>query len=197
MAKRCRELDVPFIDAVGNAYLRFPGLYLFITGQKPKHGTKMVKGMRGVGTATALRIVFALLCRPQLLNAPYRKITEAAGVALGAVGPVFQDLQKMGYLTHGRPKQGRHKTPGQPKRNRRILEPVRLFEAWVTNYPIKLRPTLNPRQFRAEDADWRKRVRLDELDAVWGGEVAADHLTNYSNRQPLRYTSRPIGIQTR
>jgi len=179
IARKCRELDVPFIDAVGNAYLRFPGLYVFITGQKPKRGITTVAGVRGVGTATALRMVFALLCRPQLLNVPYREITDATGVALGAVGRVFQDLYKMGYLTGGRPKLGRRRTAGQRKRNRRILEPFRLFEEWVTNYPIKLRPKLNPRRFRVQDAGWWKTAQLNELGAVWGGEVAADHLTNY------------------
>ena len=179
IARKCRELDLPFIDAVGNAYLRFPGLYVFITGQKPKHDFATATVVRGVGTATTLRVVFALLCRPQLLNVPYRAITDVTGVALGAVGPVFQDLYKLGYLNVGRPKRGRRQATGEPKQNRRILEPVRLFEEWVTNYPVKLRPTLNPRRFRAQDADWWKTAQLNELGAVWGGEVAADHLTNY------------------
>ena len=179
IARKCRELDVPFIDAVGNAYLRFPGLYVFITGQKPKHGFATATVVRGVGRATTLRVVFALLCRPQLLNVPYREITDVTGVALGAVGPVFQDLHKLGYLNIGRPERGRRQATGRPKRNRRILEPVRLFEEWVTNYPIKLRPTLNARRFRAQDADWWKTAQLNELGGVWGGEVAADHLTNY------------------
>lgn len=48
-----------------------------------------------------------------------------------------------------------------------------------TNYPIKLRPKLNPRRFRAEDLEWWKNVNLTNLDAYWGGEVAANKLTDY------------------
>ena len=193
IARKCRELDVPFIDAVGNAYLRFPGLYVFITGQKPKHGIATATVVRGVGMATTLRVVFALLCRPQLLNVPYREITDVTGVALGAVGPVFQDLYKLGYLNAGRPKRGRRPATRQPKQNRRILDPVRLFEEWVTNYPVKLRPTLNPRRFRAQDADWWKTAQLNELGAVWGGEVAADHLTKLPPTGH-RYDIRPTRV---
>jgi hypothetical protein len=168
IARKCRELDVAFIDGVGNAYLKRPGLYLFITGQRPKGGTNLAKPMRGLDTAAALRVVFGLLCHPKLLNAPYRDIKEATGVALGAVGPIFDDLKKRGYLTGG-----------TRKRNRRLVEPVRLFEEWITGYPVKLRPKLNVRRFRGTAPNWWKEARVNELDAVWGGEVAANHLTRH------------------
>jgi hypothetical protein len=163
LANQCRRIDLPFIDTAGNAYLRAPGLYVFIKGEKrPEHAGTM--GTRGGGTATALRIVFALLCKPDLLNAPYREIVDAAGVALGAVGWVFFDLEGRGYIAGGK-----------RQRNRRLLEPKRLFEEWVTNYPIKLRPKLNPRRFRAQMPIGGKNSRCR---GYWGAEVAADRLTN-------------------
>ncbi len=168
IAQKCRELDVLFLDAAGNAYLRRPGLYVFITGQKPEGGAHAALNVRGLGTVTALRMVFALLCRPELLNAPYRDIRDATGVALGAVGGVFRDLRKRGHLAGG-----------YRKRNRRLLDPDRLFEEWVTNYPIKLRPKLNPRRFRAQDPGWWKTADVAELNAQWGGEVAAQRLTKH------------------
>jgi hypothetical protein len=169
LANHCRDkLDLQFMDTAGNAYLRGPGLYVFIKGEKPQGVAANGIGARGGGTATALRVVFALLCKPQLLNAPYREIVDAAGVALGAVGWVFFDLQARGLVGGG-----------QRKRNRRFLEPKRLLDEWVTNYAIKLRPKLNPRRFRAPDANWWRKVHLAEGHAWWGGEVAADHLTHY------------------
>ena len=60
-----------------------------------------------------------------------------------------------------------------------MVEPVRLFEEWVTNYPTKLRPKLNARRFRAENRNWWKTAHVEELAAVWGGEVAADRLTRH------------------
>jgi hypothetical protein len=167
LANHCRhELDLNFIDTAGNAYLRAPGLFVFVRGERPTPGATTL-GTRGAGTATALRVVFALLCRPALINAPYREIVAAADVALGAVGWVFYDLQTRGLITGGR-----------RKRNRRFLEPGRLVDEWVTNFPVKLRPKLNPRRFQAADPTWWQKVRL-EGGARWGGEVAAAKLTDY------------------
>ena len=171
LANRCRKIDLHFIDTAGNAYLRAPGLYVFVRGERP---TALPIGTRGGGTTTALRIVFVLLCKPQLLNAPYREIVAAAGVALGAVGWVFVDLQGRGYINGG-----------LRRRNRRLLEPARLLDEWVTNFPTKLRPKLNPRRFEALDPDWWQTTRLG-AGARWGGEVAAAKLTGYL--KPATYT---------
>jgi hypothetical protein len=168
MAKQCRQLNIAFLDTAGNAYLHEPGLHVYITGEKPEGPAITTMGTRGGGTATALRIVFTLLCKPELLNAPYRDIVEAADVALGAIGWVYFDLEGRGYIAG---KQREH--------NRRFLEPARLFEEWVTNYPIKLRPKLNPRRFQAEDQYWWKKADLHNIGAYWGGEIGADRLTHH------------------
>jgi hypothetical protein len=166
LANHCRKIKLPFIDTAGNAYLLAPGLFIFVKGERrPEQLTMM--GTGGGGTATALRMMFALLCHPDLLNAPYREIVDAAGIALGAVGWVLRDLEGRGHVAGGK-----------RKRNRRLLDPKRLFEEWVTNYPIKLRPKLNPRRFQAPNTEWWKGVQLPK-GAYWGGEVAADRLTNY------------------
>ncbi len=168
LANHCRaKLDLQFIDTAGNAYLRAPGLYVFIRGERPQGRAGAAVGTRGRGTTTALRVVFALLCKPELLNAPYREIVRAAGVALGAVGWVFFDLQDRGYVLGG-----------QRARNRRVVEPGRLIQEWVTNYPVKLRPKLNQRRFRAPDPHWWQKTRLPD-GALWGGEVAANKLTGH------------------
>lgn len=166
LAKQCRQLDLAFLDIAGNVYLNQPGLHVFITGEKPEGFATTIMGPRGAGTPTALRVIFTLLCNPDLLNAPYRTIRAAANVALGAVGWVFVDLEKRGFVAG---KQG----------NRRFLEPIRLFEEWVTNYPVKLRPKLHPRRFRAENPEWWKTANLAGLRAYWGGEIAAHRLTNH------------------
>lgn len=168
IAKQCRELDLAFLDTAGNAYLHLPGLHLYITGEKPEGGVTQTTVAPAGGTPTALRVVFALLCQPKLLDAPYREIVDVAGVALGAVGWVFNDLKARGHITGG-----------QKKHDRRFLNATRLFEEWVTNYPIKLRPKLNPRRFTAENPDWWKTALLHDLGAYWGGEIAAQRLTQY------------------
>lgn len=175
LATHCRQqLDLNFLDTAGNAYVRAPGLFVFVRGERPPAHRAPAIGRGGGGTTTALRVVFALLCKPDLVNAPYRDIVVAADVALGAVGWVFFDLQRRVYITGGR-----------RNRNRRLLEWTRLLDEWVTNFPIKLRPKLNPRRFHAPDPGWWQGARL-ELGARWGGEVAAARLTNYL--KPAAYT---------
>jgi hypothetical protein len=156
---------------MGNAYLRQPGLFVLVKGQRPTEGEDFKlaeqEGKRA-GTATNLRVFFALLCKPELLNAPYRDINQTAGVALGAVGWVFFDLNARGYTTGGK-----------GKGDRVLLERQRLVQEWVTNYPIKLCPKLNLRRFRAPTTDWWKEVDITKYGAQWGAEVAAEKLTGY------------------
>lgn len=174
LAMRCREeLELQFIDTAGNAYLRRPGLYVFIKGERPATVGMTMPGIRGAGTMTALRVTFTLLCNPDLLNAPYRDIVDAAGVALGTVGWVFLDLERRGLII------------GE-KGGRRLVDRERLIDEWTTTYAMKLRPKLNPQRFRTETPDWWKTLNLRDLPANWGGEVAADRLTR--NLTPKAYT---------
>ncbi|CAG0956816.1 hypothetical protein BURK2_00512 [Burkholderiales bacterium] len=170
-AEKCRELDLQFIDAAGNAYLRGPGLYVLVTGQRPTEGENLLligQEAKRAGTATHLRVMFALLCRPELLNAPYRDIVQVAGVALGTIGWVFYDLTDRGFTTAGKRKAARV-----------MLERKKLIEEWATTYPIRLRSKLNPRRFNAPKPDWWKAVDITRYGAQWGTEVAAEKLTGY------------------
>jgi len=45
-----------------------------------------------------MKIIFALLCKPELAGAACRQIGAAAQVALGAVGPVLEGLETRGFL---------------------------------------------------------------------------------------------------
>lgn len=170
-ADKCKELGLNFIDLAGNAYINEPGLFIFIKGQKQdlnqNNQMHYFKGNKAL-TPTNLRMVFALLCNPEMLNAPYREIAKVAGIALGAVGWGFNDLA------------ARAMTLGDGKKNNRVLiQQEKLIQEWVTNYPIKLRPKLNPRRFRANNIDWWMHLDVKQYEAQWGGEVAADRLTHY------------------
>jgi hypothetical protein len=179
IAKRCRELEIAFLDGVGNAYLKTGKRYVLVTGNRPEvhrtvagppfadAGPVQVRKQTGAATPTALRVMFALLCKPQLINAPYREIREAAGVALGAIGWVLFNLNERGLVVG---KQGM----------RRLVDKTRLFEEWVVNYPLRLRPKLNAARFRAPAPDWWRHTKLGgEQGAYWGGEAGADRLTGY------------------
>ncbi|MEB0164718.1 type IV toxin-antitoxin system AbiEi family antitoxin, partial [Glaciimonas sp. CA11.2] len=166
MADYCRTVNLEFIDAAGNAYLNAPGLYVFIKGLKGLTSQTSIE--RTTNNPTTMRMIFALLCQPKLLQASYREIVEEADIALGAVGTVFSDLAKRGLLIDS-----------GKKNDRKLLDPSRLLNEWVINYPITLRPKLNPRRFRSPDTNWWKDMQFDGLDVCWGGEVGAQRLTKY------------------
>lgn len=170
-ALQCKELGLNFIDLAGNAYINTEDFFVLIKGQKreqkllnplnPLNGNKAL-------TPTHLRMVFALLCNPKLLNAPYREIAKEAGIALGTVGWGFNDLAT------------RALTLGDGKKHDRIFtQPEKLIQEWVTNYPIKLRPKLSLKRFKASHPEWWQTLDVKQYEAQWGGEVAADKLTHY------------------
>jgi hypothetical protein len=124
------------------------------------------KRATGQAAAAALRMIFALLCEPPLLDRSYREIATAAGIALGTVGPVLEDLRERLLLTD---KDGRH--------SRRFLDHERLRDEWVTNYPLRLLPKLNAQRFTAQDSSWWESAEIPVGKAWWGAEVAASRLT--------------------
>lgn len=164
MIDACRTIGLYALDTAGNAYLDVPGLYVLVKGQKATtyDATQQQRG----GSASALRMIFVLLANPALVWASYREIAAAAGIALGGVGWIFRDLAQRGLVS------GRDRTHG-----RQILQPERLLDEWVTTYPIRLRPKLRARRFRVQEPAWWQTVDPIELDAWWGGDVAADRLT--------------------
>lgn len=168
MAEQCRGMGIQFIDTAGNAYLKAEGLYVFVTGQKRALKDVPAAKYRAT-TATGMRVVFALLCKPDLLNAPYRTIAAEAGVALGTVGWVLFALQNRGHLLVDK------------RKGRQFVDVRRVIEEWVINYPAKLKPRLGARRFHAPTADWWKNIQLEKYEARFGGEVAGDILTKYRN----------------
>jgi hypothetical protein len=170
LAEHCRTLHLPFLDTAGNAYLEAPGLTVYVTGE-PRPADVQDNIRYRAFTPAGMKIVFVLLCRPALAEATYRDLARAAGVALGAVGPVVGDLQARGFLVQ-RP-------------NKTLTNTPKLTEEWVTRFPDTLRPKLLRRRYEAD------MERLLDLDlrvhhGYWGGEVGGQRLTGYL--KPERFT---------
>ena len=166
MAERLKELGVFFIDAVGNAYLNLPHVLVYIRGNKPEKQAGTANKTRAF-QPTGLKVLFAFLCNPELVNAPYRDIANAANVALGTVGWVINDLKELGYIA-------------ELGKGRRVIRGrVKLLDRWATTYPEQLRPKLVIGRYTVRDKTWWKLAALHNFHAYWGGEVAAAKLTNY------------------
>jgi hypothetical protein len=166
MAKLLRDAGIAFADTAGNAYLEFAGNMLYVTGNTPEQRPRAEKVVRAF-QATGLRVVFALLCAPELIARPTRELAAMLGVANGTVARVIDDLAHLGFLT----------TLG--RRDRRLHNLKGLLERWVMMYPVHLRPTLLRRRLTTDERDWWKNETFDPGHVVLGGEPAADRLTHY------------------
>jgi hypothetical protein len=168
--EKLRQANVQFVDAAGNAFLNQPPLYVLVAGKRPPVSQVPNKTTRAFTTA-GVKVVFVLLACPSLLTAPYREIAATAGVSLGAVSQVLEDLKQTGYLL-------KHAAKG-----RLWQKPAELMRRWSEAYSERLRPKLLLGRFRADQPDWWKEVQLPGLQACWGGEVAAAKLTKYLKPQ--------------
>jgi hypothetical protein len=165
-AAQLKQLKVPFIDAAGNACIDEPPLFVYITGKRPRAEDRQMKKVR-VFRPTGLQVVFALLCKPELVNAPYRDIAHAAQVALGTVGWVMDDLKRLDYLlekgTYGR----------------KLINRKKLFEIWVETYARDLRRKMYVGRFAMAELEILENINWENLGVYLGGEAAAAKITNY------------------
>jgi hypothetical protein len=153
-----------FMDAAGNAHINKPPLFVFIKGNKPPQEMKAVPARRLLKPG-GLKVVFALLNHPEMVDRPYREIAAVTDVALGTVGWVFFDLKEMGFLVEIGP------------RKRTMADVPALLKRWTEAYPDQLRPKLVVERFQAERPRWREKVNILDYNACWGAEVAAAKLT--------------------
>ena len=168
LADELKQNGTEFIDTAGNAFIDQPPLYIFVKGNKPVF-VKVLPAIRTFKPA-GLKIIYAFLCHPSLENKTYREIAVQADVALGTVGWIMKELKALEFLLD------------MGKRGQRLIQRKKLLQRWVTAYPEQLRPKLILGRFRGEHEWWRQKT-LDHLIAQWGGEIAAERLTQYLQPQ--------------
>jgi hypothetical protein len=161
MAEQCRELNIQFIDHAGNCFLRQSGLYVFIVGVKDTTKAEQV-ATRGL-TPAALRVVFAILAQPSILNSNVRRIAEVSLVSHGAAGAALIVLEEIGFFT----------TAGT---GRRVLTtPERWLDAWTEGYLGRIRPKLERHRMSSPASlpATIQRVSPQIREVALGGEAAA------------------------
>jgi len=169
MADQLRQQNIQFIDAAGNAFLSQPAIHVYVKGRRQQQvGFSPTRdGAKRAFESAGLKVVYAFLCHPVLVNAAYREIAEKAGVSLGTVGSVLNGL-KAGGLIHD---QG-------DRKGRRLTHYQKLLDRWVEVYPEKLKPKQWLGDFVAADPYWWKGVDIQRYGGYWGSEIAA---ANYSD----------------
>lgn len=161
--KDLREIGIPYIEANGNVFVKKEGYFLFVDSQKALEVEK-VKGNRAF-TKTGLKVVFYLLQHQEAINLPQREIAALTNVALGNIPQVLDGLKETGYLI--------------PLKSKSLVWENReaLLYRWIEEYKTELRPRLKKERYSLK-LNW-KQLKFDYRKTVWGGEPAADIITQH------------------
>jgi hypothetical protein len=169
-----KNINYNYLDVAGNCFIKTPELFIYINDQQVTETRVPVAGK--LWKAAGLKFLFAVLLKPELLNLPYRAIADEAGIALGNVGGLLEELKKEGYLLDGGQNKGWF-----------IGHKEKLINRWAEAYRTTLRPKVLMGTFRFINKE--QVNRWDQLETghfKWGGENAGALLTRFL--KPERFT---------
>ncbi|MBU2024557.1 MAG: hypothetical protein KKA29_19850 [Gammaproteobacteria bacterium] len=178
LADICMENGVNFMDSVGNVRINNGALHIWIESKKPNPSQidiNLASKSNTLGEGAA-KLLFALLSSPDVLNLSYREIAEYANISLGMVSKGLGILQAESLISLGD--------------TRRILDAERMLNLWAEAYRLSIRPKLGGIRLQLE-REWQD-IPMEE-DDFWGGEAAAEKLTQYLHPQELQlFTRQPL-----
>ncbi|MCX6271031.1 MAG: type IV toxin-antitoxin system AbiEi family antitoxin [Bacteroidetes bacterium] len=162
------KMEVAYLETCGNIFLKIDQVLVHIDGKKylPEERMKTNRAF----TKTGLKVLFLFLLDEEHLNRPFREIANLAGVALGNINYVMNDLRVNGFIQVN--KDGKN----------RILNKPELLQKWMGAYNERLKPVLEIGRFRFLKADnlvdWRN-IQMKAGKTCWGGEPGGAILTDY------------------
>jgi hypothetical protein len=163
--KALNEAGIDWLDAAGNVHLKDKNVYLWIEYHTT---TPANKNKNRAFTKTGLKVLFLFLQDEKWLNKTYREIADQADVALGNIKHVLDGLKDLGYLIN------------TTNKKKKLIKKEELLDQWLTAFNDELKPRLakGNYRFRNKEAElnWAE-LNLDR-NTCWGGEPAADLLTN-------------------
>ena len=166
--EQLQKRRINYLDTSGNIFIQQGELMLLLNGRKADKPNKKTTG-RAFNKA-GLKFIYYLLTEIDFLQKTYREMAEICETALGNINYIIKDLQKQGYLKK------------QTKKAYQLKKREALIKAWVENYEIKLKEACLLGIFRFQQPErikvW-KTINIDYNKTQWGGEPAADKLTNY------------------
>jgi hypothetical protein len=161
-----KKNGINYLETTGNCYINTGNIYLYINDREVKVVRQTAEGR--LWNTSGLKLLFVLIQDPQLIEATYRSLASVAGIALGSISPLMEELRLEGYIK---------RPPSGGKEG--LADRSRLLARWTELYPLFLRPKLRTGSFRfltSQSNDvWRS---LQPEGVYWGGEPAGDLYTN-------------------
>lgn len=163
-----RQRNIAYLDGTGNVYIKQEGMFLWLENQKA--ASTVNNKTNGVFTKTGLKLLFHILLDEGLIQMPYREIAGITKVGLANINYLMNGLKEMGFLLKLNEKQYT------------LSKKNELMQKWIVAYDERLKPALHIGTFRFlknEDFNNWKRLPVGQGKTWWGGEPAADLLTDY------------------
>lgn len=159
VSEYCRENKINYLDSAGNAYVNTKNLVVYIEGRQ---SNKYKEFTRRIFQKTGLKLIYEILRNPELLNEPYRKVSEYVGISTASVGNLVEELEVNGFLIDigGR---------------KRINNVEKLILKWVFSYAEVLKPKLHRGYFKLiKRNSLEKMLEFSREDKIYfGGEYGA------------------------
>lgn len=176
VADEFKHIGINYLDGSGNSYIRNAELLVYISGQKTLHParTNQSRAFRESG----IRLIFMMLCNPDIIHLPNRRLSELAGISVGSVSHVLTELESLNFVL---------KVGG----GRRLKNLKLLLERWIVSYFDVLRPRLAIKrmdfEFAGDYISWQNLpIQNSKGRVLWGGETAAAIKT--MNLNPKNFT---------
>lgn len=171
--EQLHKKNIGYLDTQGNMFIKTNKNFIWIEQGKPFTKEKEIPNR--AFTKIGIKVLFLYLMDEKWLNRPYREIAKNGGVALGAIPPVIAGLKELGYLIKVNQKR------------LKIVNKEELLNRWAEAYGEKLKPKIKVGNFMPDTKtfkNWRE-IDFNNDKTLWGGEPAADLLTNYLNPKEL------------
>ena len=156
LSSQLQQHGIDFLDTIGNGCICAPPLFYEVSGRRKK-APKLPPNRSQ--QSTGAKILFQLLRDPQLCRQTYRVIAEQAQVALGAVGPVINELKAKNFIIP------------TADRTAMINDLTALRHLWETAYTSRLRPKLEVDRCKLSPP-WK----LDSLPLLIREQHLEDHV---------------------
>lgn len=165
VAEILRQENCNYLDTAGNAYIKTEKLFIFIDGKKKESADK--KNQSRAFQEVGLKLLLLLISDPHSLQSSYRALAEKTQISLGSVSNIFKELEDSGFII-------------KTKQKRVLKNMDLLLERWVIAYNEILKPRILRKKFRpVSDVFDLSLTQNQQIGFVWGGESAANIMTNY------------------
>lgn len=176
LSEYCEKNRINFIDEAGNAFISTDGVYFRISGRKLKPGHLNINTKKRF-TVGVMKLLFVLLTNNDAVSLTMRELAALAGISLGMASKAFNQLKSENFI----------RITGS---GYRITDLPGLTHQWFSEYATTLRPKLGGVVLGLK-GNWHDVVIREH--EYWGGEVAAEQLTNHLKPEYMQlFTFNPL-----